>query len=94
MSDQSMMEEERLSVKSSTEGDEEGYTIKSGLKRKVDFEEEDLYGYGSNESEDDDKDDSDDLMSPKTVEVLGTDGIPLIVKYILGWMVGDHRPER
>ncbi|KAL6546947.1 hypothetical protein OROMI_022668 [Orobanche minor] len=96
-----MMEEERLSVKSSTEEEgeeeeeegEEGYTIKLGLKRKVDFEEEeDSDGYESDESEDEEED-SDDLMSSETVEVLGSDGVPLTDKDILGWMVGDFRPE-
>ncbi|KAL6546954.1 hypothetical protein OROMI_022675 [Orobanche minor] len=91
-----MMEEERLSVKSSTE--EEGYTIKLGSKRKLDFEEEDSDEYESYESEDDDDDDedsedSDDLMSSETVEVLGNDGVPLTDKDILGCMVGDFRPE-
>ncbi|KAL6546952.1 hypothetical protein OROMI_022673 [Orobanche minor] len=90
-----MMEEERLSVKSSTE--EEDYTIKSGSKRKVDFEEDDSDAYESDESEDDDdeeedSEDSDDLMSSETVEVLGSDGVPLTDKDILGWMVGDFRP--
>ncbi|KAL6546959.1 hypothetical protein OROMI_022680 [Orobanche minor] len=93
-SDQSVMEEERLSVKSSTEEEEESYIIKSGSKRKVDFEaEEDSNEYESDESEDDDdEEDSDDLMSSETVEVLGSDGVPLTDKDILGWMVGDFRP--
>ncbi|KAL6567611.1 hypothetical protein OROGR_001279 [Orobanche gracilis] len=93
-SDQSMMEGERLSVKSSTEEEEEGYTIKSGSKRKVDFEEdEDSDEYESDESEYEEEEDSDDLMSSEAVEVLGNDGVPLTDEDILAWMVEDFRPD-
>ncbi|KAL6567616.1 hypothetical protein OROGR_001284 [Orobanche gracilis] len=90
------MEEERLSVKPFTEEEEESYTIKSGSKRKVDFEEDedsDESYESEDEDEDEDYEDSDDLMSSETIEVLGSDCVPLSDEVILGWMVGDFRPE-